>query len=197
MEPWIHKALLNVKRNHSVLSIVKIFKNTPIDLSAYDLLCTGRYHKDDSKLQFRILRILDGKGFIFNGNHTIQMENKTFDVSSLRTLKKEVLGFHDQTPFERTTFLIERRTQQLIRLRSIKRLVYLPSIRIREFKNKKHTTKFDELLLEGEGTNISDIVQSVAIQFTKYIRDIDEEIVNDFLMDVDETIVTEIISSCH
>jgi hypothetical protein len=122
---WITNLLFeqNTIRNEC---IDLYFPNLPISLNNYELVCVGI--RDDTKY-IAGLKILSCSSIPLKGSHKIELlpHNDIIEVTSLTHLKKRIFCFDDCLSFERCTFIILHDYQKLIRLKSIRGHIILPT----------------------------------------------------------------------
>ena len=121
MEPWIYKKLNNQQiENYSLDECMKLLEPTSLYLHDYDILCVG--YKNNIKIFYQ-LKILASspKSKSLQGPHELIVRcgnnDAQFWVWSLTTLRKFFFEFTDRLSFERSSFLILKEPQILLRLK--------------------------------------------------------------------------------
>lgn len=148
MEEWILLVLQQKQiRNYSCKNILETLGET-IPLEDYDLLSIGYedQRKEHKKITFfRILKHFSQKS-ILQGPHEILVYTNIshslpprtaykFWVYSLTRLRLLFFKMKDRLSFERSTFLIDRKHQRMIRLKSIRDKIVLPIQNVMENVN--------------------------------------------------------------
>ena len=139
MDSWIYKKLMNQQiENYSLDDCMKLLDPSRLYLHDYDLLCVG--YKNNSK-QFYQLKILAAspQSKSLQGPHELMVygvnNNVQFWVWSLTTLRKHFFEFTDRLSFERSSFIILREPQILLRLKCARTVLKMMR------KNPQHIQK--------------------------------------------------------
>ena len=130
MDSWIYKKLYNNKQieNFSLNDCVNFIKleSTSLFIHDYDILCVG--YKNNVK-QFYQLKILASspKSKMLQGPHELivydQNHQSQFWVLSLTTLRKYFFEFSDRLSFERSAFIVLKKSQVLLRLQCVRSIL--------------------------------------------------------------------------
>ena len=155
-----------------------------IDLSKHVLvnLC---YHGDHKCLTFLQLLGKQSHRMMLQGLHYVKLYTpyetpKMFWVQSLTNLRRNTFGATDRLSFERSTFLVDHETHQLIRMKTIRAKLDLPSFENQSVSQKKGKGKKSQITLRTQ----RQLKHGINQLFTSYVRDLQLHYSTDVILDL-------------
>jgi len=148
MDPWIFKKLYNKKQieNYSLHDCINFLniEGLGLYLHDYDILCIGYKNKIKHMYQLQILAS-SPRSKMLQGPHELiiydEQRSVQFWVWSLTTLRKNFFEFNDRLSFERSAFLVLRKSEILLRLQCVRSILKIM---------RKHPHQIHKKLLNEE-----------------------------------------------
>jgi hypothetical protein len=148
MDLWIYKKLYNKKQveNYSLSECIHFLNidGLGIYLDDYDIICVGLKNKNKHIYQLKILASSPRSKMLQGPHELIINDDQTsvqFWVWSLTTLRKNFFEFNDRFSFKRSSFLVLRKSEILLRLQCVRSILKIM---------RKHPHQIHKKLLNEE-----------------------------------------------